>query len=90
MTMSGSIRVGTAGIAVRAANKGRARFLLFKGREDNMGNCYFGGCDVSAVDGMSLIPGELIQIELKNAISASQFWIDSAHNGDQIDFIGNE
>jgi hypothetical protein len=55
-----------------------------------MGNCYFGGCDVSAVDGMSLIPGELIQIELKNAIPASQFWIDSAHNGDQIDFIGNE
>jgi hypothetical protein len=88
--MSGSIRVGTAGIAVRAANKGRARFLLFKAREDNMGNCYLGGCDVSAVDGMSLIPGEPIQIELKNAIPASQFWIDSAHNGDQIDSIGNE
>ena len=55
-----------------------------------MGNCYLGGCDVSAVDGMSLIPGELIQIDLKNAIPASQFWIDSAHNGDRIDFIGNE
>ena len=65
-------------------------FCCSKAREDNMGNCYLGGCDVSAVDGMSLIPGELIQIELKNAIPASQFWIDSAHNGDQIDFIGNE
>lgn len=71
-------------------NKNRARFLLFKTREDDMGNCYLGGCDVSAVDGMSLIPGELIQIELKDAIPTSQFWIDAAHNGDQIDFIRNE
>ena len=90
MTMSGSIMVSTAGIAVRAANKGRTRFLLFEAREDHIGNCYLGGSDVSAVDGMSLIPGEIIQIELKDAIPTSQFWIDAANNGDQIDLIGNE
>ena len=90
MTMSGSIRVRTAGIAVRAANKGQARFLLFKAREDNKGNCYLGVCDVSAMDEISLIPGEIIQIKPKDTIPTSQFWTDVAHNGDQIDFIGNE
>ncbi|HIL30657.1 MAG TPA: hypothetical protein EYG27_03885 [Dehalococcoidia bacterium] len=88
--MPGSVMVGTAGIAVRAANKGQARFLLFKARGDNTGNCYLGGSDVSAVDGMSLILGEIIQIELKDAIPTSQFWFDAANNGDQIDLIGNE
>ena len=82
--------VGATRIAVRAANKGRARFLLFKAWEDNTGNCYLGGSDVSAVDGMSLIPGEIIRIERKDAIPTSQFWIDAANNGDQIDLIGNE
>ena len=90
MAMSGTIKVRTAGISVRAANKGSARFLLFKVREDNVGNCYLGGSDVSAIDGMSLIPGEIIQIELKDAIPTSQFWVDAANNGDQVDFIGNE
>ena len=90
MTMSGSIRVRTAGMAVRAANKGRARFLLIKAREDNKGNCYLGGCDVSAVDEMSFVSGEIIQIKLKDEIPTSQFWTDVAHNGDQIYFSGNE
>ncbi|MBC8279489.1 MAG: hypothetical protein H8E48_01765, partial [Chloroflexi bacterium] len=75
MTMSGTICVKTAGMSVRAADKGSARFLLFKAREDNKGNCYLGGRDVSATDGMSLIPGEIIQIELRDAIPTSQFWI---------------
>ncbi len=90
MTMSGTIRVSRAGVSVRAAEKGNARLLIFKAREDNLGNCYLGGSDVSAVDGMSLIPGEIIQIELRDAIPTSQFWIDAANSGDQIDFIGNE
>ena len=49
-----------------------------------------GGSDVSATDGMSLVPGESIQLELANAISTSQFWADAANKYDQIDFIGNE
>ena len=49
-----------------------------------------GGSDVSATDGMSLVPGKSIQLELANAISTSQFWADAANNDDQIDFIGNE
>jgi len=55
MTMSGSIRVRTAGIAVRAENKGRASFLMFKFQEDNKGNYYLDVCDVSAADEISLI-----------------------------------
>ena len=33
---------------------------------------------------------EIIQIKLKDTIPTSQFWTDVAHNGNQIDFIGNE
>ncbi len=82
MTMSCTIRVSRAGESVRVADKGNARFLIFKAREDNIGNCYLGGSDISAVDGMSLIPGEIIQIEVRDAISTDQFWIDAANNGD--------
>jgi hypothetical protein len=42
------------------------------------------------VDEILLIPGEVIQIKLKDTIPTSQFWTDVAHNGNQIDFIGNE
>jgi hypothetical protein len=65
--------------------------MVFKARNDNTGTCYLGGgSDFSATDGMSLVPGESIQLELANAISTSQFWADAANNDDQIDFIGNE
>ena len=49
-----------------------------------------GTIKVTAADGMSLVPGESIQLELANAISTSQFWADAANNDDQSDFIGNE
>jgi len=66
--------------------------LIFKARNDNTSTCYLGGSgsDVSANDGMSLVPGESIHLESANAISSSQFWADAANNNDQIDFIGNE
>ena len=89
MAISGTIKVTTAGTSVQAASKGNARSLVFKARNDNSGTCYLGGSDVSATDGMSLVPGESIQLELKEAISTSQFWADAANNNDQIDFIGN-
>ena len=90
MAISGTIMITAAGTAVQAASKGNARSLVFKARNDNTGTCYLGGSDVSATDGMSLVPGESIQLELKDAISASQFWADAANNNDQIDFIGTE
>lgn len=90
MAISGTIKVTTAGTSVQTANKGNARSLVFKARNDNTGTCYLGSDDVSATDGMSLVPGESIQLELKNAISTSQFWADAANNNDQIDFIGTE
>ena len=64
--------------------------MVFKLRNDNTGTCCLGGSDVSSTDGMSLVPGESIQLELANAISTSQFWVDAANNYDQADFIGNE
>ena len=90
MAVSGTIKVTAAGTAVQAASKGNARSLVFKARNDNTGACYLGGSDVSATDGMSLVPGESIQLELANAISTSQFWADAANTNDQIDFIGSE
>ena len=90
MAVSGTIKVTAAGTSVQVANKGNARSMVFKARSDNTGTCYLGGSDFSATDGMSLVPGELIQLELANAISTSQFWADAANNDDQIDFIGNE
>lgn len=90
MAISGTIKITAAGTSVQAANKGNARSLVFKARNDNTGTCYLGGKDVSAADGMSLVPGESIQLELKDAISTSQFWAAAANNDDQIDFIGNE
>ena len=89
MAISGTIKVTSAGTAVQAASKGNARSLVFKARNDNAGTCYLGGSDVSATDGMSLVPGESIQLELKDAISTSQFWADAANNNDQVDFIGS-
>jgi len=64
--------------------------MIFKAREDNAEICYLGGCDVSLVDGMSFVPGEIIQIGLRDPISAIQFGSDCATNGDQIDFIRNQ
>lgn len=90
MAISGTIKVTAAGTSVQAASKGNARSMVFKARNDNTGTCYLGGSDVSAIDGMSLVPGESIQLELADAISTSQFWADAANNNDQIDFIGNE
>ncbi len=42
--------------------------MVFKSRNDNTGTCYLGGSDVSSTDGISLVPGESIQLELANAI----------------------
>lgn len=71
MAISGTISVTAAGTSVQAANKGNARSLVFKARNNNTGTCYLGGSDVSSTDGMSLVPGESIQLELANAISTS-------------------
>ena len=64
MAISGTIIVTAAGTAVQATNKGNARSMVFKARNDNTGTCYLGGSDVSSTDGMSLVPGESIQLEM--------------------------
>ena len=53
------------------------------------GDVYLGGSYVSSTDGMTLTPGESIQLQLANPVSTAQFWADAANNNDQVDFIGS-
>ena len=89
MTVSGTIKVTTAGTRVQAAHKGNIKTSVFKARADNTGDVFLGGDDVSSTDGMTLIPGESIQLHLVNPVSTAQFWADAANNNDQVDFIGS-
>ncbi len=89
MAISGTIKVTAAGTRAQAAGKENVRSVVFKARADNTGNIYLGGSDVSSTDGMTLVPGESIQLQIQEAISTSQFWADSDNNNDQVDFIGN-
>ena len=89
MVISGTIKVTAAGTKVQAAHKGNFKTAVFKARSDNTGDVYLGGDDVSSTGGMTLTPGESIQLQLAIAVSTSQFWADAANNNDQIDFIGS-
>ena len=89
MVISGTIIVTAAGTRVQAAHKGNFKTVVFKARSDNAGDAYLGGDDVSATGGMTLTPGESIQLQLTNPVSTSQFWADAANNNDQVDFIGS-
>lgn len=89
MTVSGTIKVTSAGARVQAAHKGNFRTAVFKARADNTGDVYLGGSDVSSTDGMTLVPGESIQLNLANPVSTAQYWADAANNNDQVDFIGS-
>ena len=89
MVISGTIKVTAAGTRVPAAHKGNFKTAVFKARSDNAGDVYLGGDDVSSTEGMTLTPGESIQLQLAIAVSTSQFWADAANNNDQVDFIGS-
>ena len=89
MVISGTVKVTAAGTRVQAAHKGNIRTAVFKARADNTGDVYLGGDDVSSTDGMTLTPGESMQLQLANGVSTSQFWADAANNNDQVDYIGS-
>ena len=89
MVISGTIKVTAAGTRVQATHKGNFKTVVFKARADNTGDVYLGGDDVSSADGMTLTPGESIQLQLANGVSTSQFWTDAANNNDQVDYIGS-
>ena len=89
MVISGTIKITAAGTRVQAAHKGNFKAAVFKARADNTGDVYLGGDDVSSTDGMTLTPGESIQLMLGNGVSSSQFWADAANNNDQVDFAGS-
>ena len=89
MVISGTIKVTAAGTRVQAAHKGNVKTAVFKARSDNTGDVYLGGDDVSSTDGMTLTPGESIQLQLANPVSTSQLWADAANNDDQVDFVGS-
>ena len=89
MAVSGTIKVTAAGTRVQAGHKSNFNTAVFKARSDNSGDVYLGGSDVSSTDGMTLTPGESIQLQLANPVSTAQFWADAANNNDQVDFIGS-
>ena len=89
MAISGTIKVTAAGTRVQVTHKGNFKTAVFKARSDNTGDVYLGGDDVSSTDGMTLTPGESIQLQLANGVSTSQFWADAANNNDQVDYIGS-
>ena len=89
MTVSGTIKVTAAGTRVQASHKANVRTVVFKARADNTGDVYLGGSDVSSTDGMTLTPGESIQLQLADPVSTARFWADAANNNDQVDFIGS-
>ena len=89
MTVSGTIKVTTAGTRVQASHKGNVKTVVFKARSDNTGDVYLGGDDVSSTAGMTLSPGEAIQFQLTTPASTSQFWADAVSNNDQVDYIGS-
>tara|TARA_B100000315_G_scaffold259169_1_gene313979 strand:+ start:1564 stop:1836 length:273 start_codon:yes stop_codon:yes gene_type:complete len=89
LVISGTIKVTAAGTRVQAAHKGNVKTAVFKARSDNTGDVYFGGNDVASTAGMTLTPGESIQLQLSNPVSTSQFWADAANNNDQVDFVGS-
>jgi len=88
MAISGTIKITAAGTRVQAANKGNARSIIFKARHGNIGDVYLGGSDISSADGMTLIPGEAIHMQVSDPISISQLWADADNDGDQVDFLG--
>ena len=87
--ISGTITVTSAGTRVQAAHKANVRTVVFKARPGNTGDTYIGGSDVSATDGMTLAPGESVELSSPDAISTSQYFADAANNGDQVDFLGS-
>ena len=89
MVISGTIKITSAGTRVQATHKGNFRTAVFKARSDNTGDVYLGGDDVSSIDGMTLTPGESIQLQPANGVSTAQFWADAANNNDQVDYIGS-
>jgi hypothetical protein len=89
LVISGTINVTAAGTRVQATHKGNFKTVVYKARADNTGDVYLGGDDVSSTDGMTLTPGESIQLQLTNGVSSSQFWADAANNNDQVDYIGS-
>ena len=88
MAVSGTIKVTAAGTRAQASHKGNFMTAVFKARSDNTGDVYLGGSDFSSSDGMTLTPGESINLQLANPVSTAQFWADAANNDDQGDFIG--
>ena len=87
--ISGTIKVTAAGTRVQAAHKANFKTAGFEDRSDNTGDVYLGGNDVSSADGMTLTPGESVQLQLADPVSTSQFWADAANPNDQVDFIGS-
>ena len=86
---SGTVLVTKPGRPVQVPHKGNVKHVTFKAGRENKGDSYIGAADVSKRDGMTLAPGESIQIPLATEISISQFWVDAAMTHNRVDYLGS-
>ena len=86
-----STDVPAAGTRVQINNTARkCYYIIFKARSGNTGAVYIGGSAVSAADGYALLVGDTpLALNFKDAGGScpmSDFWVDAATNGNDVDW----
>ena len=89
-----SIDVPSAGTRVQiSTDPSPVLNITFKARKGNAGNVYLGNVTVSATVGFELAPGDSITLDPSQVVHRdttvllSDFYVDVATNGDDVDFI---
>jgi len=87
---AGTKDIPTAGTAVQLVSGGNSiQAVIFVARIGNTGNCYLGGDDVSATNGIELLPGIPFRVEFPEGHPGklNWFYLDAATSGDDVDFF---
>jgi hypothetical protein len=92
--LADSIDVPSAGTRVQiSTKKEQVLSIIFTARKGNSGNVFLGDATVSATVGFQLAPEDSITLnpslalEHRTVVLLSDFWVDAATNGDDVDFI---
>jgi hypothetical protein len=80
--------INTAGTAEQVDSAGPlVTSVIVKADDDNTGLIFIGDSAVSSTNGISLRPGNQIEIEDTDGIDLSQLWADTDTNGDRVDIF---
>ena len=94
--ISDSVDVPNATTRVQISTlRERVLTITFRGRKGNSGNVYVGDNTVAAAAGFELTPGDSITMDPSQAqvndsrvtILLSDFYVDAASNGDDVDYM---